>query len=381
MRILHTSDVHIGKKVNNFDLLEDQKYVLSQIIDRFKCEDIDALLISGDLYDSSRPSADAVGCVDWFLSELAGAKKPVLIVAGNHDSPERVAYASNLLANEKIYVSPVYDKKVGKIELEDEAGPVDFWLIPFVKPAHVRDFYPDKKISTYTDALECVVEDLDFDSSHRNVALVHQFVVSGVKNPETSESESVTLGALECVDTSVFDKFDYVALGHIHKPQAMGRPSCRYSGSILKYSFSEAKFNKSACIVDLDEDGEVAVELFALNPLHDMREIKGKIKDLIKDEFVENQVTDDYLHITLTDDMASQQDIATLRRLYPNIMALDYDNARTQAQGLENNYANIDSDKTALDHFKDFYEMQVGSSLNEEQVLLVANELKRVLEG
>lgn len=381
MRILHTSDLHIGKKVNNYDLLEDQQYVLQQIVDRFGEDDIDALVIAGDLYDTKGPSSDVVGCVDWFLTSLSQTNKPVFIVAGNHDSPERVAYGSSLLARQNIYVSPVFDGEIKPIVLNDEFGPVNFWLIPFVRPQHVRAVWPEDKINNYTDALNSIVSRMNIDTTQRNVVLVHQFVVCGSTSPETSESETISLGSLDNVNASIFDDFDYVAMGHIHRPQQMGRPTCRYSGSILKYSFSEARDTKSCCVVDLsDKNTEVEVDKFVLNPLHDMREIKGDIDTLLSQDVIDDQNCEDYLHITLTDDEVEPDKQARLRHVYPRIMAVDYDNSFTYAQGIQGEYADIDSDKTVLEHFKDFFLKQVGSELNCEQEKIVVDTLREVEE-
>ncbi|MEG0503609.1 MAG: exonuclease SbcCD subunit D, partial [Raoultibacter sp.] len=302
MKILHLADLHIGKQVNGFPLIEDQRFALEAVLAAARDHSVDALLLAGDLYDKSSPSAEAVCLLDWFFTEVATAGLPCYAIPGNHDSAERVAYVSGLLTRQGIHLAPIFDGRVTHHSLEDEHGPVTFWLLPFMKPAHVRAFFPDADIGQdYTAALRTVLADCPLETSQRNVLIAHQFVTSGTAEPERSDSE-LSVGGLDNVDASVFADFDYVALGHIHRPQRIGRDEVRYAGSLLKYSFSEIKYPKSATLVELGPKGTISITLLPLEPLHDMREIKGPLASLLADDVVTASKSDDYLHVVLTDE-------------------------------------------------------------------------------
>lgn len=377
MRLLHLADLHIGKRVNEFPMLEDQRFVLGQALDLVRERGVDALLLAGDLYDKSLPSAEAVALLDWFLGEAAATGARVLAVSGNHDSAERVAYASGLLAHQGIHLSPVYDGTIAHCTLEDEYGPVTFWLLPFLKPADVRRFFPDAEIASYTDALRCAIEACGVDTTRRNVALAHQFVTSGGKEPERCDSETVSVGGLDNVDAGVFDAFDYVALGHIHGPQRVGRDEVRYAGSPLKYSVSEASHRKSAPLVELGPKGEVSVELVELKPLHDLRHPRGTLEQLVSPEAVAAGDPEDYIFATLTDEQTVPDALGRLRSVFPNVMGIDYDNARTRAAGaLGRTPAAQRRDPLSL--FEEFYELQNGKPLSDAQRSCVIGELSKV---
>ena len=384
MRILHLADLHIGKQVNEFPMMEDQRYVLAGVLELIAECAVDALVLAGDLYDKAAPSAEAVALLDWFLSAVAERGVAVLAVAGNHDSAERVAYGSALLAKQGVYVSPVYDGHIEPVVLEDAHGPVAFWLIPFLRPAAVRPHFPDAEIRTYTDALRCAVDACAVDPTVRNVAVAHQFVTAGGAELVRSDSETVTVGGIDNVDAGVFAAFDYVALGHIHAPQQVGRPEMRYAGSPLAYSFSE-RAPKTAPLVTLGEkhDGSCAVdlELLPLEPLHALREIKGPLVELIAPEVVEAAPADDYLHVTLTDEEPPLDALAQLRAAYPNLMVLDVDNTRTRAAGAEGAVADVADEKTPLEHFRTFYELQNGRPLTPAQEKIVTAELNALEPG
>lgn len=394
MRLLHVSDLHIGKRVNEFSMFDDQRYILGQIIDVMVERKVDALLIAGDVYDKSAPSSEAVALLDWFLGQVAATGTPVFMTAGNHDSAERVAYASALLARQNVFVSPVYDGTITHVVLSDEHGPVTFWLIPFLKPSAVRPYFPDAQIASYTDALRCAIDACDIDPRVRNVALAHQFVTWSGGEVERSESE-LSLGGMDNVDASVFDAFDYVALGHVHHPQRVGREEVRYSGSPLKYSFSEIGRPKSMPLVELGAKGAatsqaagdakaggcVAIELVPLVPMHDMRQIKGPLAELtspdLTSELSEHERRD-YLRVILTDEQPPLDAIGKLRAVYPNVMGIEYDNARSRAAGLEGAVAPEQQLANPLELFDEFYQRQNGSPMSEAQTAVVREELNAI---
>ncbi len=374
MKLLHLADLHIGKRVNEFPMLADQRFVLEEALDIVRDLGVDALLVAGDLYDKATPSAEAVALVDWFLGEAVATGAHVLAVPGNHDSAERVAYASGLLARQGVHLPPVFDGTVARCTLEDAYGPVTFWLVPFLKPATVRPFFPDDAVETYTDALRLVVASCEVDPNGRNVALAHQFVTAGSVEPERSDSEVAPVGGLDNVDAGVFEPFDYVALGHIHRPQRIGRDTVRYAGSPLKYSFSEIPYPKSAPLVELGPKGEVTVELVALTPLHDMRRLRGPLDELVAPAAVAAGDPQDYLQVVLTDEHPAPDALSRLRAVFPNVMALEYDNARTRCSADTADLPNL-ARRNPLELFEEFYERQNGQPLSPGQRALAAREL------
>ena len=326
MRFAHLSDLHLGKRVCEFSMLEDQKYILEQILALLDAHPVDGVLLAGDLYDKPVPPAEAVHLLDWFLTQLAARGLPVFAISGNHDSADRVAFGSALLETSRVYVSPVFSGAPQPICLADEHGPVDVYLLPFLKPTSVRHVWPDEPIESYNDALACVLRHCTPDPGHRSLLVAHQFVAGAA----ACESEEPSVGGLDCVDAALFDAFDYVALGHLHSPQKVGRDTLRYCGTPLKYSFSEAHQHKSITFVDLGEKGCVDISTAPLTPLHDLREIRGSYLELTDRRTYEGTATDDYLHITLTDEQDVPDALAKLRLIYPNLMRLDYDNRRTR---------------------------------------------------
>lgn len=376
MRLLHLSDLHIGKRVNEFSMLEDQRYALEGVLQTVRERDVDALLVAGDLYDKSAPSAEAVALVGWFLSEAADTGATVLVTAGNHDSAERVAYGSSFFAQRGVFLSPLYAGSISPIVLEDEHGPVAFWLIPFLKPATVRPWFPDEDIETYTDALRCAVGSCTLDPTLRNVALSHQFLTYGGVEPERCDSE-LSLGGMDNVDSSVFDDFDYVALGHIHRPQRVGRDEVRYSGSLLKYSFSEANDRKSAPLVELGPKGQVSIELVPIVPRHDLRTLHDTLEALLAAADEQGGGTEDYLNVVLTDEHPILDALSRLRRVYPNIMGISYDNRRTRLGGRAGAPAVQDTSKIdPLELFERFYLDQNGSPMTDNQRALAIGALE-----
>ena len=362
MRFLHLSDLHLGKRVCEFSMLDDQRYILEEILSLLDPHPVDAVLLAGDLYDKPVPPAEAVRLLDWFLTELAARKLPVFAISGNHDSAERVAFGSHLLAGSRVYVSPVFEGAPKPITLTDAYGPVDIYLLPFLKPATVRHVYPDEPIESYNDALGCVLRRCAPDPAHRSVLVAHQFVAGAA----ACESEEPSVGGLDCVDAALFDGFDYVALGHLHSPQKVGRDTLRYCGTPLKYSFSEAHQHKSATFVELGEKGDITLSTEPLTPKHDLRELRGSYMELTDRRTYAGTATDDYLHITLTDEQDVPDALARLRVIYPNLMRLDYDNLRTRTQADLDAPAQAEQ-KTPLEHFAAFYELQNNQTLSAEQ--------------
>lgn len=367
MRFAHISDLHIGKRVNEFSMLEEQRHILSRIVQIIQEKSVDAVLIAGDIYDKTVPSAEAVALCDGFITQLAALKKPVFIISGNHDCAERIAFGSRIMAAADIYIAPVFDGTVQKVSLQDTYGDIHIYLLPFIKPVYVRRFYEKHTIDNYTDAVQTVLEHTEINCSERNVLLAHQFVTGASR----CESEEITVGGLDNVDACVFEPFDYVALGHIHSPQRVGTDQIRYCGSPLKYSFSEAGQQKSITLVDIGEkaDGQPAdmqIEMIPLKPVHDLRKLRGSYEELTYRENYLNTDTQDYLHVTLTDEEDIPDAIGKLRSIYPNIMKLDYDNVRTRtkqdfAQTLEV------AVKSPAELFEDFYAVQNNQPMNEEQ--------------
>ena len=375
MKLIHLSDLHLGKRVNEFSMLEDQQYILTEILQIIDREKPDGVMIAGDVYDKSLPSAEAVALLDDFLVRLAKRDLQVFLISGNHDSPERMAFGGRLMAQSGVHLAPVYDGKVSPITLTDEYGPVNLYLLPFLKPAHVRRCFPEREILTYTDALAAAIEAMGVDPAQRNVLVTHQFVTGAAR----CDSEEISVGGTENVDVSVFGPFDYVALGHIHGPQQVGRETVRYCGTPLKYSFSEAKHQKSVTVVELGEKGAVSVRTVPLTPMRDLAELRGTYEELTFRGFYDGtSYPRDYVHITLTDEEDIPDAVSKLRIIYPNLMKLDYDNKRTRAgiilEGAE------DQQRSPLELLEEFYEKQNGQPMGEEQRAFAKSLMERIWE-
>lgn len=373
MKVLHVSDLHIGKRVNGMSMLDDQRYILRQILDIAEKRQVSVLLIAGDVYDKASPSAEAVTVFDAFLTDAVAADLRVLAIPGNHDSAERIAYAQGLLEKQGVCLPPVYAGEVERVELEDEHGPVEFWLLPFLKPGDVRRFFPDEEIGDdYSAALRAVLGACAIDQGKRNVVLSHQLVIAYGTAPDRADDE-IKLGGMDNVDVSVYDAFDYVALGHVHRPQRVGRDTVRYSGSPLKYSFSEARYDKSAALIELgekkpgDDVGEcVSFELIPLVPLHDVREVRGTLADVLA-MGTALDASQDYLHITLSDEHPQLDAMAKIHEVFPNAMMLDYDNVTVLIDRPQTQLTADPDSMDTLDLFSAFYESQVGNPLDNEQ--------------
>lgn len=375
MKFIHLSDLHLGKRVNEFSMIEDQAYILRKILGIIRDEEPDGVLIAGDIYDKSIPSVEAVGLFDDFLKCLAGQKVQVFIISGNHDSPERLAFGAELIKLSGIHISPAYSGRVEPISLKDNYGAVHIYMLPFIKPVHVRSVFPEETVESYTDAVRAAISHMDIQESERNILVTHQFVTGA----QRSDSEDICVGGADNVDVSVFDGFDYVALGHIHGPQSAGRESARYCGTPLKYSFSEANHHKSVTILELKEKGNLVIRAVELSPLRDMRELKGTYEELTNRKNYEGTRVDDYLHITLTDEEDIVDAMGKLRVIYPNLMKLDYDNRRTR-ENRELTGGETEESRTPLELIMDFYEKQNNQPMNEKQRALVSELMEKVWE-
>ncbi|MBQ8552475.1 MAG: exonuclease SbcCD subunit D [Clostridia bacterium] len=373
MKFFHLSDLHLGKRLFEFSLTCDQQYILGQILAAIDTEHPDAIVIAGDIYDKPVPPAEAVALFDSFLSELNARSVPTLIISGNHDSPERIAFGSKLMSPAGIHLSPVWDGNVTPVSFSDAHGTVNFYLLPFIKPAHVRRYFPDESCESYTDALRIAIREMSPDHTVRNVLVTHQFITGA----ERSDSEEISVGGSDNVDVSVLDGFDYVALGHLHCPQSVGSDTVRYCGTPLKYSFSEVSQKKSVTVVDMGKKGDISVTELPLIPCRDLRELRGSYDSLTLRKNYEGTATDDYIHITLTDEDDIPDAITKLRVIYPNLMKLDYDNRRTRfsAAPLLDTAA---EKRSPLELFADFFEKQNDRPLDDEQREFVSELIEKL---
>lgn len=375
MKLVHLSDLHLGKRVNEFSMMEDQKYILEQILSVVEAERADGVIIAGDIYDKPVPTAEAVQVFDGFLTRLAALGTAVFAISGNHDSAERIAFGSQLMSGRGVYLSPVYNGEVKAVHCQDSYGEVEIWLLPFIKPATVRHALLDETIESYQDAVKAAVDKIEADPAKRNLLIAHQFVTGASR----CESEEVSVGGLDCVDASIFDAFDYVALGHIHSPQKIGRETLRYCGTPLKYSFSESEQEKSVSVVELKEKGVTEIRSIMLKPLRDMRKIRGSYLEVTALSFYEGTNTDDYLQVTLTDEEDIPDGLQKLRIIYPNLMRLEYDNKRTRdSQRIE--AAAETEKKSELELFEEFYELQNNQPMSGQQTEYVRRMIQELKE-
>ena len=375
MKFAHIGDLHIGKRVHDFSMLEDQRYILDQMIKIFEEQKVDGVLIAGDVYDKTVPSAEAVQLFDEFITGLAKAEIPVYMISGNHDSAERLSFGAKLFESSDIYISQVYDGEMKRIVLKDQYGPISVYLLPFLKPAAVRHALQRDDINTYEEGVMAALQECEIDATQRNVLVAHQFVTGA----DRSDSEETWVGGLDNVSAEVFKDFDYVALGHIHSPQKVGRETVRYCGSPLKYSFSEAGQEKSITVVELKEKGTVELRTIPLEPLRDMRKIRGMYLEVTAKSFYENSNCEDYLLVTLTDEEDVPDGMAKLRTIYPNLMRLEYDNKRTRSCADIGTAERVE-EKSELELFRELYELQNNQDMTAQQEALV-EELIRGLKA
>ena len=375
MKLMHISDLHLGKIVNGFSMLEDQKYILEQILSMAEAERPDGVLIAGDVYDKRVPSALAVGVLDEFLTRLADIC-PVFVISGNHDSAERLAFGGRLMTAAGVYVSPVYEGTVRTVQLRDAFGPVHIHLLPFLKPVQVRPHFPDREIGNYTDAVRAALSCIDLADGERHVLVTHQLVTGALP----CESEELSIGGSENVDVEVFGGFDYVALGHLHGPQRAGGDHIRYCGTPLKYSFSEVHHRKSVTLVTLGEKGDTKIETRELHPLRDLKEIRGTYQELMARSFYQDtDLPESYLHITLTDEEDVPEALHRMRLVYPLIMKLDYDNTRTRSHQNPLDQR-VDARQTPLELFRQLYETQNNQPMSQQQDAFLAKLIESIWE-
>lgn len=363
---MHLADLHLGKRVNGFSMMEDQEYILNRILEIMEEEQPDGLLIAGDVYDKTIPPAEAVRLMDDFLTAVAAKHVPVFLISGNHDSAERVAFGHQLMQGSGIWISPVYDGTIRHHTLEDRWGEVNIYLIPFLRPSVVRSFFPDVEIEDYTDALRTIIEDLQVDTSRRNVVLAHQFVTAAGTLPEACDSEQLSVGGLDRVDGSVFSPFDYTALGHLHGPQRVGSETIRYAGSPLKYSFSELHQKKSVTVAELRAKGETEIRQIPLQPRREMIELRGTFEEILEEARKKGELQTDYYHMILTDETDVVDALSRLREYYPNIMLLDYDNRRTRSQKEVEQLDRVE-ERTPGELFAALYEQQNGQEMDSDR--------------
>ena len=370
MKLMHLSDLHLGKRLNEMSLLEDQSYILQEILAIAVREKPDCVLLAGDIYDKPVPPAEAVTLFDDFLNKLAELTT-VCVISGNHDSAERLAFGSQLMSSSGVHFCGVYTGEPQFITLHDAYGAVNIYLLPFLKPANVRHCLSEEeaaKLTSYHEALRCAVEGLHIDTSVRNVLVAHQFVTGA----QTAGSEAVNVGGVDNIGAEVFADFDYVALGHIHNAQNVGNERIRYSGTPLKYSFAEWQQEKSVTLVELGEKGELNITTLPLVPLRELYKLRGTYEELINKKYWEQYPLDsdgrlrDFFHITLTDEEDVTDAVQKLRTVYKNLLQLEYDNVRTRTDNAIEGAERV-VEQSPLELMGEFYQLQNNQALSEEQ--------------
>lgn len=378
MKILHLADLHLGKRVNEMSMIEDQKYILDQIITLIKEESVEIVLLCGDIYDKSIPTIEAIHLLDEFLDQLSKMAIKVLMISGNHDSIDRLSFGKSLFTRSNLYIASQFENEIEKITVKENGITVNFYMLPFVKSAYISHIF-QLQTDSYEECFRYLIEHTKIDEEETNILLSHQFVTANKKNPELSDSETSSLGGIDNIDFHIFDPFDYVALGHIHKSQAMGREMVRYAGSILKYSFSEIHMDKKATILTIDAKKEISLSFHPLKPLRDMREIECSLEELLKKQCeIGNQ--EDYMHVILTDEEQILDAIGKVRTIYPNVMQISFKNRRHMKQ-LESAQIKEDqiSDQSPAELFEQFYKMQNHIDLDEKRLQLVLSVFEEVI--
>ncbi len=370
MKIMHLGDLHIGKSLGDFDLYEDQRYILEQVLNLIKEKSVDALLIAGDVYDKAIPGEKSVQLLDYFLKRLVETGIKTYMISGNHDSDERLNFGSSLFESNNIYINSKFNGILKKYSLYDEFGELNIYLLPFVKASQVQHFFPEEKIDSYDMAVRTILKHSDFDACKRNILVAHQFV-AGKDDPEIAGSESLSVhnvGMVEKIGYGSLAEFDYVALGHIHSPQSVGLKHIRYCGSPLKYSLSEVNNNKSVPIITFKDKGEVLVEFAPLLPMRDIRHLRGNIKNLLDKKNISCEK--DFIYATLTNEDIVNDAIGIFREYYPNTVKIDYDNSHTKE--IENvDITRITQNKTFDELIRDFYMQMYSCDMDEEELEIV----------
>lgn len=377
MKLIHLSDLHIGKRLCEYSLIEDQRHIIEEILEIIKKETPDGVVIAGDIYDKVVPSEEAVELFDDFLYRLSMLDTQVFIISGNHDSAERLSFASRLIDASGIHISSVYDGQTIPFALKDDFGEGMIYMLPFVKPADVRRFFPDTEIKSYTDALDAAVKNMNIDKSKRNILITHQFVTGALR----SDSEDISVGGTDNVNAEIFDDFDYVALGHIHKAQNIGGERIRYCGTPLKYSVSEAQNDKSVTVAEFGKKGELKIRTVPLKPLRDVTALKGTYFELTDKSFYEGtSYTSDYVYITLTDEEDIVDAARRLGVIYKNLLGIAYDNARTRKNQVIKAEERAE-EKLPSELFEELYMLQNNSEMSEKQKKYLKQLIEDVWEA
>ncbi|MBR3927795.1 MAG: exonuclease SbcCD subunit D [Clostridia bacterium] len=371
MKFMHLSDLHIGKRLNDISLIEDQAYALDRVFEIAVRENVDGVLIAGDVYQKASPQAEAMTLFDAFLTRLSKAGMRVFLISGNHDSDKRISYFAHFLKNAGVFVSEAFDGTLQRVEVSDEYGKIYIHLLPFLRPTSVKKFFPEEEIVSYEDAVRCVLSHSPIDERARNILLCHQLVTGA----ETSDSEEEAVGGLDNISPSAFDGFDYVALGHIHKPQRAGREHMRYAGSLLKYSLSEKDHKKSVCIVEMKEKGEVFIQLHPIDAIRDVREVKGGM-----DEVMRLPYSEDYVRCVITDELPPPDARVTLSTVFPNMIKFSIENSKTQADMDVSSVSDIEN-KSVIDLFREFYGLQSGGQAPSGKHISVIEEILSEMEA
>ncbi|MFM1540687.1 exonuclease SbcCD subunit D [Helcococcus ovis] len=372
MKIMHLADLHIGKNVDGYSMIEDQIYALKEIVNLLEKEEVDVLLIAGDIYQNSVPSAEAIKVFDDFITSVKRLNIKILIISGNHDSSERLAFASDILSSADIYISRPYNREIQKVTFSDKYGKINFYLFPYVKPIHVKQFYPEEKIEDYSDAVRIVLENVEINRNERNVILSHQFIL----NAKLSESEEIYAGLLEAVPDYYYEKFDYIAMGHIHKKQSFLNGKLRYPGSLLKYSASETGYDKSITLVDFKEKGNIEIYEKKINYLRDMRTIKGKFEEIIKNS-INDRNKDDYIHLVLEDEDDILDGMQKIRKIYPNTLTMKYINKTYGNDDFDSLQKTI-KNKNPLEIFEEFYQQRTGKDLSDDKKKIMKDIIEKI---
>lgn len=375
MKFLHISDLHLGKSIHEFSLLEDQEYILKTILNIADDHKVQLAFISGDVFDRSIAPTEALYILEEFLDGLIRRNIKCFIIAGNHDSSDRLSFGSKFMQDSGIYISKAYEGQMESYKVEDEFGKLNIYLLPFIRPIHIRRLFPEEEIKSYTDAIEVVIKNTDINKDERNILLAHQFVTSSKAN-----QDEISLGGSDNVEAKVFGVFDYIALGHLHRPQHIDYRKLRYAGSPLKYSFAEVNHKKSVSIVEIKEKGDLKIKEVPLVPLRNMHEIKGKYMEITSKDFYKDLELEDFYHISLTDEEDQVDALSKLRVIYPNLLLLDYDNTRTRMSSSVEDLIKAD-DYSPMELFNMLYKEQNGQPLSEEQTEFLASMIEEIWEG
>lgn len=375
MKFAHLADLHIGKRLYEYSLIDNQRDILNKIVELIKKYNLDGVVISGDIYDKSVPPVDAVGIMDEFLSTLVKLDIFIIIIGGNHDSVARLSFGSKILEKSRVFISPVFNGNIEKVELSDQFGSINFYLLPYIRPINVKRVYQDFSGDSFTEALKFVIDRINPDKSMRNVLVAHQFVTGAQK----SDSEELYVGGSENVDYTLFDDFDYVALGHLHMPQNVGRDTVRYAGTPLKYSFSEISHKKSMTIVDIKQKGDIQIQEILLNPMCDLVELRGSLNELVSNSIESSVDKKSFVKITLTDEVLKNNALDILKNFYPCIVSIGYDNSMTKDNKLIRK-AEKSEEQEPQQIVEELFVQQNNRAMNADERDLINKLVKKVWE-